>query len=108
MEKHIPIGTSAWEAITRQHNEIYSVNARGRDSLKRLYQGLLQKKVPTGDPHCPPEVKKAKEIERLVAAKTRAGDISKENRGAMAALAGMEIDMSGTSLTTLEGTQALS
>lgn len=107
MEDQVPVGTTAWETITRLHNEIYSDFPRSRDSLKRLYQGLLRKKVPTGDPNCPPDVIKAKEIERLIAAKTRAGDISEENGGAMAALAGMEIDASSSS-GTLEGTQALS
>jgi len=107
MEEYIPVGGTAWETIARLHNEIYSDFPRTRDSLKRLYQGLLRKKVPTGDPHCPPDVKKAKEIEQLIAAKTRAGDISEENGGAMAALAGMEIDASLSSGTP-EGTQALS
>ena len=108
MEEHIPIGTTAWETIARLHNEIFCDVPRSRDSLKRLYQGLLRKKTPTGDPHCPPDVKKAKEIERLIAARTRAGDISEENGGAMAALAGMEIDTKSSSSNTLEGTQALS
>lgn len=75
-------------------------------SFERLYQGLLRKKTPTGNPHCPPDVKRAKEIEQLIAAKTRAGDISEEKGGAMVALAGMEINRSSSS-TLVEETHAL-
>ena len=91
IERRLPCSGSEWSLVANEHAETYPDTDRNVDSIKRQYQALLRRREPTGDPNCPPDVKKAKAIDRLLKAKQRAGDISEENGGPMAALAGMEI-----------------
>jgi len=91
LERRLPTSGSEWSLVASEHSETYGIMERNVDSIKRQYQGLLRRREPTGDPNCPPDVKKAKAIDRLLKAKQRAGDISEENGGPIAALAGMEI-----------------
>ena len=91
LERRLPISGSEWSLVASEHTETYGAMERNVDSIKRQYQSLLRRREPTGDPNCPPDVKKAKAIDRLLKAKQRAGDISEENGGPIAALAGMEI-----------------
>ena len=85
-----------------EHNKTYDLG-RLAASIKEQYQTLLQRREPTGDPNCPPDVKLAKAVERKLKAKQRAGDISYENGGPVAALAGMETKASDDGRTRLGG-----
>ena len=94
LERRLPCSGTEWSLVANEHAEMYPDNERNVDSLQRQYQSLLRRREPTGDPNCPPDVKKAKAIDRLLKAKQRAGDISEENGGPIAALAGMEVRQS--------------
>jgi hypothetical protein len=59
----LPISSMEWEDVERRHNEKYSTNERTKDTLKRKFQNLYLKRVPTGDPTIPPEVRWAKKIQ---------------------------------------------
>ena len=63
MEKHLPIGGDEWEAVAREHRETWPDTERCKDGIKRKCQNLYGRKEPTGDPTCPPSVKKAKSIQ---------------------------------------------
>ena len=90
MERNLPISGTEWALLAREHAQTYPGNNRDVPSIKRQYQALLRRREPTGDPHCPPDVKKAKYIDRLLKAKQSAGDISEESGGPLAAVAGLE------------------
>ena len=91
IERRLPCSGTEWSLVASEHGDMYPEMERTVDSIKRQYQSLLRRREPTGDPNCPADVKQAKAIDRLLKAKQRAGDISKENGGPIAALAGMEI-----------------
>ena len=58
-----PICGPEWERVTSEHNKVYKTD-RTVDSVKRKYQQMAQKRMSTGDPHCPDEVKFAKRAKR--------------------------------------------
>ena len=62
MEEILPIGTSEWERVWERHDVDFQAKERTPESLKRKFQELARKKIPTGDPQCPPYVRKAKHI----------------------------------------------
>ena len=59
----LPISSMEWEDVERRHNERFSTNERTKETLKRKFQNLYLKRVPTGDPTIPPEVRWAKKIQ---------------------------------------------
>ena len=58
METVVPIGPTEWDEVLDQHCEVFP--GRDVDSLRRKYTTLHRKKIPTGDPNMPPEVRLAK------------------------------------------------
>ena len=62
IEDVIPIGNPDWERIWQEHSARYPTKGRTSESLKRKFQQLARKKIPTGDPNCPPYVRDAKRI----------------------------------------------
>ena len=62
IEDVIPIGNPDWERIWQEHSARYPTKERTSESLKRKFQELARKKIPTGDPNCPPYVRDAKRI----------------------------------------------
>ena len=53
VEDVIPIGNPDWERIWQEHWARYPTKERTTKLLKRKFQELARKKVPTGDPNCP-------------------------------------------------------
>ncbi len=62
IEKHLPVAQNDWDLVEADHEAMYPDSLRTRDSLKRKFVSLYRIKVPTGDPKCPPEVRRAKFI----------------------------------------------
>jgi hypothetical protein len=60
LEEVLPLGQGEWDTVERQHNGMYPDAGRTRDALKRKFAKLYPKKIPTGDPNCPPEVRRAR------------------------------------------------
>ncbi|KAJ6503849.1 hypothetical protein C8R45DRAFT_1091618 [Mycena sanguinolenta] len=83
----LPTGEKGWRAV----EELFNTNAglagrpeRTMKSLRDKFQRFLKEQKPTGDPHCPPEVKRAHELEDLINTKvaTRAvGDETDNDDG---------------------------
>ena len=71
-----PIGSEEWQAVTDEHNEDFP--GRSKESLMKKYATLYRKKIPTGDPNCPEEVKLAKQVKYLIGQKAAVGDGEEE------------------------------
>ena len=69
----LPIGPDEWNEVLSLHSVVYP--SRDRISISRKYNILHRKSIPTGDPHCPPEVRLANNIKYLIGAKANIGDV---------------------------------
>ena len=72
MEEILPLSAMEWERVADLHSEIYPANERTGKSLRRKYRLLAKTKIPTGDPSCPEEVRRAKRIAMMIVEKTEA------------------------------------
>ena len=63
VEDILPLSTTQWESVVETHSVRYPGKGRTVDSLKRKFKELHIKRIPTGDPHCPPAVRRAKQQE---------------------------------------------
>ncbi len=66
VDKIVPIRNPEWERIWERHHSCYPNQDRTAESLKRIFQELANKKVPTGNPNCPPHIIFAKRIYRKI------------------------------------------
>ena len=57
-----PLCMTAWDEIAEKHSEFFPLTERDGEGLRRKFNSLANKKMPTGDPRIPPEVKKAKDL----------------------------------------------
>ena len=63
----LPQGGHVWAKVTSQFNQEEATTCvRDADSIKRKFISLKNHKKPTGDPECPPEVVRAKRIQREI------------------------------------------
>ena len=63
IEEMLPIGAIAWEEVVAMYNQrVDEERARDKSSLSRQFSSLWKQNIPTGNPHCPPAVKRAKYI----------------------------------------------
>ena len=76
VEEILPMSPSAWERIAELHSSRYPDLKRTVDSLKRKFKELHSKKVPTGDPVCPPAVRRAKQLRQMIIEKMDASDLN--------------------------------
>ena len=67
MQKIKPIGPYEWEEVADAHSQQYP--GRDVESLRRKYVTTHRRKVPTGDPTCPAEVRLAKRVKVLIGEK---------------------------------------
>jgi hypothetical protein len=72
--RHLPIGQDEWELVTEEHNTKWPTKNRTVDQLRRQFAKLHKKKIPTGDPSCPPEVKAAKRCKYLIRERADLGE----------------------------------
>ena len=54
VEDILPLSTTQWKSVVEAHSARYPDKGRTVDSLKRKFKELHIKRIPTGDPHCPP------------------------------------------------------
>jgi len=69
MEAILPIGKNEWERLVERYNSDERVSKdrpRGLDNLRSQYNKYAKKKAPTGDPDCPPLVKRAKRVRESI------------------------------------------
>ena len=60
MEQYLPVGTQEWEYIANEYSSAHPRPLRDVASLRRKFNTLAKKKMPTGNPSCPPFVCRAK------------------------------------------------
>ena len=73
MEDNLPIGPQEWEDMTEAHNSNFLQKNRDSQSLRRKFNEFVNSKKPTGDPHCPPHIRRAKLIQRMIISKSDSG-----------------------------------
>ena len=66
----LPISGREWEEVATRHASYFADSRRTGEQLKKKYNRLAKTKIPTGDPNCPPSVREAKTISRLIVEKT--------------------------------------
>ncbi len=74
IEEILPVHGEEWEDVSQSHAENSPNSHRTSESLKRKFQQLYRAKKPTGDPFCPPEVRMAKRLRRLITTKCEIDD----------------------------------
>lgn len=62
IEDILPRCSNHWETVRSTHTSYYPDLGRTTESLKRKFASLYNYKKPTGDPTCPPQVRRAKAI----------------------------------------------
>jgi len=70
-----PISMDEWAAVERRHMVAFPDRERTRESLRRKFQTLYLVKKATGDPTCPPEVRRAKELQRAIREKAEVSSV---------------------------------
>ena len=74
IEEILPLSSMDWDLVTRNHKTKYPDEDRKAESIKRKFQDLYRTKMGTGNPHIPPEVRRAKEIQKLREEKLNSSD----------------------------------
>lgn len=62
IEQVLPLGPDEWEAVADAHLMSYPTYQRDAVSLRRKFQSLYNTKIQTGNPECPPHIRKAKRL----------------------------------------------
>lgn len=79
VQELLPVGQKGWKLVERAYNK-WAVHCgkskRSQSSLEHKYKGYLKMKKPTGSATCPPEVKRAHEIEDLINQRVGTRDLS--------------------------------
>ncbi len=70
-EEILPAGPNEWNQLAAafNFNRPPLIVGRDEDSLRNKFKALKNVRKPTGDPTCPPDVKRAKRIQKLIEAK---------------------------------------
>jgi hypothetical protein len=78
IEDILPISSTAWGSIVKTYMSMYPDTGWTVDSLKHKFKKLNTKKVPTGDPLCPPAVYCTKLIMWAIIAKMDGSNLNSE------------------------------
>lgn len=82
VEAHEPLGSNEWAGVAaefRQWAAAHGRMCRDVDSLKKKFDKLANMKKKTGDPSCPPEVRRAKHIARSILSRAAALPVDGES-----------------------------
>jgi hypothetical protein len=74
LEEILPVHGEEWEDVLLSHAANFPGSHRTSDSLHRKFLQLYRVKKPTGDPFCPPDVRKAKCLCHLITTKCEIDD----------------------------------
>ena len=77
----MPLSATQWEDVAEAHLTRYPDFERTVTSLKRKFKELYTKRVSTGDPHCPPAVRKAKRLKHAIVELMDGTDLQSEEGG---------------------------
>ena len=90
VEDILPLSTTQWESVVEIHSSRYPDKGRTVDSLKRKFKELHIKRIPTGDPHCPPAVRRAKQLRNAIIEFMDGSDLNSPARGTRTDVTGIE------------------
>lgn len=62
LDEHLPLCKDEWDYVLREHHKMFPLHQRTVESLRRKFATLHRKKMPTGDPLMPADVRRAKHI----------------------------------------------
>ncbi|KAG9404772.1 hypothetical protein AC1031_004977 [Aphanomyces cochlioides] len=103
-DEALPLCTTEWESVLGLHELRYPGQGRTVDSIKRKFSSLYRRQIPTGDPHIPPEVRKAKSIRLKMTERADMGD-GTEGGGLLSS--GDELDNDGDDSQIQEGSDEI-
>jgi hypothetical protein len=89
VEDILPLSTTQWESVVETHSARYPDKGRTVDGLKRKFKELHIKRIPTGDPHCPPAVRRAKQLRNAIIELMDGSDLNSPARGTRMDAVGM-------------------
>ncbi len=78
IEEVLLISSTTWECITEVYSSRYPDTGWTADSLKWKFNELHYKRIPTGDPYCPPADVWAKHLRREIVKKMDGTDLNSE------------------------------
>ena len=79
VEEVMPIGMDEWALVERRHMASYPDRNRTKESLRRKFQLLYLSKQQTGQPECPPEVRRAKSLQYAIREKAEVSSAGSES-----------------------------
>ena len=85
VEENLPCESDEWNEISLQYNAYFGgKESRSGEDLKNKFKALKATKKPTGDPKCPPAVRRAKLIQKAMESRmdVQTLDSGDENRDA--------------------------
>lgn len=62
LDHYLPLCKDEWDTVLTEHEKLFRNQQRTTDSLRRKFATMHRKKMPTGDPMIPADVKRAKYI----------------------------------------------
>lgn len=62
LDHYLPLCKDEWDIVIVEHSKIFPQNNRSVESLRRKFASLHRRKMPTGDPLMPADVRRAKHI----------------------------------------------
>jgi len=74
IDEHLPIGPDEWDRVHRDHLLHFPNMGRTKESLKKKFTSMYQKRTPTGDPNCPSEIRRAKQLYEEIKKKSDLSD----------------------------------
>ena len=74
IETVLPIGGDDWSEVLAIHNVSWVTQNRKEDGLRRKFAKLYNERMPTGAPHMPPSVRRAKDLRASIVEKMDMGD----------------------------------
>jgi len=66
VRKHLPIGQEEWKIVAHKHSEQFPLAERCFTSLRKKFNSFANARMPTGQPHCPPNIIEAKRITEAI------------------------------------------
>ena len=86
VEIHLPRGGEEWVTVSTDYNitrlqlpTLVSRPERDADSCKTKFKALKNVRKPTGDPTCPPQVKRAKLLHKKIEERISVADFDDDN-----------------------------
>ena len=81
VEEQLPLSGEDWDVLCNAYNERHPNPGQLGEGLRKKFATLWKKKVKTGDPSCPEEVRRAKRIKRNLYEQADMSDLEETGAG---------------------------